>query len=87
MATAQEQQKKPPVFVGYCEPGEDPADGTCVLDEPEGQNPDTYGTVTYDRTVTAETDTLTFVPALDIDPAALRGPIRTVLLDAIASLG
>jgi 4-aminobutyrate aminotransferase-like enzyme/GNAT superfamily N-acetyltransferase len=31
-------------------------------------------------------DTLTFVPALDIDPAALRGPIRTVLLDAIASL-
>ena len=31
-------------------------------------------------------DTLTFVPALDIDPAVLRGPIRTVLLDVITSV-
>lgn len=29
-------------------------------------------------------DTLTFVPALTIDPATLRGPMRTLLLDAIA---
>lgn len=28
-------------------------------------------------------DTLTFVPALDIDPATLRGPMRTLLLDAL----
>jgi hypothetical protein len=26
------------------------------------------------------------VPALDIDPAALRGPIRTQLLDSLVSL-
>jgi hypothetical protein len=32
-------------------------------------------------------DTLTLVPALDIDPAALRGPIRTQLLDSLVSLG
>lgn len=72
VATAQEQQKKPPVFVGYCEPGEDPADGTCVLDEPEGQNPDTYGLVTYDREVTAETDTLTFVLPAGTDPTQVQ---------------
>ncbi|KIG12994.1 Acetylornithine aminotransferase [Enhygromyxa salina] len=28
-------------------------------------------------------DTLCFVPALDVAPAALRGPVRTILLDAI----
>jgi 4-aminobutyrate aminotransferase-like enzyme/predicted N-acetyltransferase YhbS len=32
-------------------------------------------------------DTLTFVPALNLDPATLRGPMRTLLLDAISSLG
>jgi 4-aminobutyrate aminotransferase-like enzyme/GNAT superfamily N-acetyltransferase len=31
-------------------------------------------------------DTLLFVPPLDISPARLRGPIRTLLLEAIASL-
>lgn len=31
-------------------------------------------------------DTLTFVPPLDISPARLRGPIRAMLLEAIASL-
>ncbi|WP_181234041.1 aminotransferase class III-fold pyridoxal phosphate-dependent enzyme [Enhygromyxa salina] len=30
-------------------------------------------------------DTLCFVPALDIAPAALRGPVRTILLDAIGA--
>ncbi|PRP99367.1 putative L-lysine-epsilon aminotransferase [Enhygromyxa salina] len=30
-------------------------------------------------------DTLTLVPALDVEPAALRGPARTILLDAISS--
>jgi hypothetical protein len=28
-------------------------------------------------------DTLTFVPALDLEPASLRGPARTILLDVI----
>ena len=57
---APEKPKKPPVFAGYCDPSStDPADGICTLDEPEGQNPDTYGTVTYDRVV-GEGDLLTF---------------------------
>jgi hypothetical protein len=29
-------------------------------------------------------NTLTLVPPLDVSPAAIRGPIRTVLLEAIA---
>lgn len=52
---------KPPVFVGYCTPDAvRPEDGTCTLDEPEGQNPDTYGTVAYDRTVAGAQDELSF---------------------------
>lgn len=31
-------------------------------------------------------NTLTFVPALDVEPASLRGPARTILLDAIGTL-
>ena len=31
-------------------------------------------------------DTLTLVPALDVEPAVLRGPVRAVLLEAIAGL-
>ncbi|HVM07257.1 MAG TPA: DUF5979 domain-containing protein [Acidimicrobiales bacterium] len=58
VAAGAEDPKKPPMFVGYCEPGEDPSDGTCVLDEPEGQNPDTYGVVTYERIVAAGSDVL-----------------------------
>ncbi|HEX4978988.1 MAG TPA: DUF5979 domain-containing protein [Acidimicrobiales bacterium] len=52
--------KKPPVFKGYCEEGDNPYDGSCVLDEPEGQDPETYGSVLYDREFTATSDTLRF---------------------------
>lgn len=53
--------KKPPVFVGYCTPDPaNPEDGTCTLDEPEGQDADTYGTVAYDRTVAGVQDELSF---------------------------
>lgn len=72
LAAAQEHDKKPPVFVGYCEPGEDPAGGTCVLDEPEGQNPDTHGTVTYDREFADTTDSLTFVLPSVTDPTEVQ---------------
>ena len=52
---------KPPVFEGNCAQSQiDPLSGTCVLDEPEGQNPDVYGTVTYTRATTATTDTISF---------------------------
>lgn len=55
------QDKKPPVFIGYCTPDAGgTGGGTCTLDEPEGQNPDTYGTVTYSRTVAAGQDSLAF---------------------------
>ena len=58
---AEAASKKPPVFVGYCTPDAvSPDDGTCTLDEPEGQNPDTYGTVAYDRTVAGAQDELSF---------------------------
>ena len=50
-----------PAFVGYCTPDVvQPEDGSCVLDEPEGNDPDTYGTVTYDRTVAGAADSLAF---------------------------
>lgn len=50
-----------PAFVGYCTPdAANPQDGSCTLDEPEGKNPATYGTVTYDRTVSGASDTLSF---------------------------
>lgn len=53
--------KEPPVFVGYCTPDAvNPEDGTCTLDEPEGQNPDIYGTLTYNRTVADAQDELSF---------------------------
>jgi LPXTG-motif cell wall-anchored protein len=48
-----------PAFVGYCTPdGAAPEDSTCTLDEPEGKNPDTYGTVVVDRTISGAVDTL-----------------------------
>lgn len=42
-------------------------EGVCVIDEPEGNNPETYGSVTFDRTTTADDDRIVFDVALQ-DP-------------------
>lgn len=48
-------------FEGDCTPDStNSEDGTCTLDEPEGNDPATHGTVTYDRTVSGTSDTLAF---------------------------
>lgn len=51
---------KPRAFVGYCVEAPAAEDGTCVLDEPEGTDPETYGTLSYDRTFSGVEDTIAF---------------------------
>jgi hypothetical protein len=48
-------------------------EGVCTIDEPEGTNPDTYGTVTYQRTTTPDDDRIVFDVDLQ-DPDGTEAP-------------
>lgn len=51
-------------------------EGVCTIDEPEGANPDTHGTVTYRRTTTADDDRIAFAVDLQDPDGAGRPALR-----------
>lgn len=55
-----------------------PGEGTCVIDEPEGNNPDTYGGLTYRRTTSGDEDRIVFDIDLQ-DPDGAEPPTLTGL--------
>ena len=78
-AAAAPGAKKPPAFAGYCVSDDSgTGSGSCVLDEPEGQDPATFGKAAYGRTVVDDQDNLWFDLPDGLDPTEVQACVTRV---------